>query len=116
MLDYHASIFRMEPVEEPPIICLKCHGEFGDNIFFVDFEWRCGECFDRWFYALTREQVADEMGIPHTDSEDGRLFLVENEWVSDEDFDEFLNNMTREEKAVAMQVNYISYEELEDEY
>lgn len=51
------------PNEKPRPLCPRCKGEMGDEVYYVEFEFRCEDCFDDYVNGLDRDELAGEMGI-----------------------------------------------------
>lgn len=51
------------PAEKPRPLCPRCRGEMGDKVYFVEFEFRCEDCFDDYVNGLDRDELAQAMDI-----------------------------------------------------
>lgn len=100
------------PAEKPRPICPRCKGEMGDKVYFVEFEFRCEDCFDDYKDGLTREQIANAMEVEIISG----LFKVNGELLHDYQFDDYVNGLNRDELANAMDIEVLTLEEFEDEH
>jgi len=57
--------YDQEFAPEPEMTCPKCEGGMaeGDKTYEVDGELMCDQCFDDWRRGLSRDELAERLGV-----------------------------------------------------